>query len=340
MKVSRAGEIEAALDRASPDIRLYLLHGPDGSAAAAMASRLGKAMGSEAERIDLDGANLRSDPARLADEAASLSLFGGARFVRVSQAGEESLDAVTALLSADRAGNPVVMLAPTVKATGKLVKLAIESPCAMAFACYEPSAADAEKIAAQFAREAGLRPVGDAARRIAAAAAGDRAVMAREVEKLALYLDASPDRPQDLDDTAFDAVGADLGDTEATRLVAAVVEGRTAALGDELVRFADAGTSPIPWLRQLVRRLVALAEMRADIDRGGAADEVMKRHRVFWKETDETARALRRWNAPMLAAGIDRVRQAERAVMASCNPGPVVADQRLIDMTRGVERRG
>ena len=36
-------------------------------------------MGAEAERVDLSGAELKADPARLADEAASISLFGGAR---------------------------------------------------------------------------------------------------------------------------------------------------------------------------------------------------------------------------------------------------------------------
>ena len=40
------------------------------------------------------------------------------------------------------------------------------------------------------------------------------AVMTRELEKLALYLDAAPERPRELDDAALDAVGADLGDSE------------------------------------------------------------------------------------------------------------------------------
>ena len=98
---ANARDIRTALERPSPDIRLYLLHGPDGSAAAELAGVLAKAMGAEAERVDLDGAQLRSDPARLADEAASLSLFGGARYIRVSPAGEECLDAFIAADNAE-----------------------------------------------------------------------------------------------------------------------------------------------------------------------------------------------------------------------------------------------
>ncbi|WP_342454661.1 hypothetical protein [Sphingomonas sp. H160509] len=127
MKAS-AGQIRGALAKPGGDIRLYLLHGPDEAGASDLARVLAKAMGADAERVDLDGSTLKSDPGRLTDEAASLSLFAGARFVRVASAGEESLEAFTNLLTAERVGNPVVAIAPTVKSTAKIVKLAIDSP--------------------------------------------------------------------------------------------------------------------------------------------------------------------------------------------------------------------
>ena len=81
------------------------------------AAVLATAMGPGAERIDLDGATLRGDPARLADEAASLSLFGDARHIRVTGMGEESLAAVAALLPTaaqlERSLQPVVLGAVT-----------------------------------------------------------------------------------------------------------------------------------------------------------------------------------------------------------------------------------
>ncbi len=337
---ANARDIKSALERPSPDIRLYLLHGPDGSATAELANVLARAMGPDAERVDLDGATLRSDPARLSDEAASLSLFGGARHIRVSPAGEECLEAFTALLEADHTGNPVVALAPTVKSTAKIVKLAIDSRRAMAFAAYEPSAADLERLAAAMARDHGLRPGGTTAARLAASCGGDRAVLACEIEKLALFLDAAPDRPHDLDDAALDAIGADLGEAEMGHVVDAVVTGHTAVLGAELARLTEAGTSPIPWLRLLARRLMTLAEMKAEIDAGATQDTVFKRHRIFFREEANTAQAIRRWNPAMLSTALTRVRNAERAVMSSGNAGSVLAEHALIELTRGVERRG
>ncbi len=337
---ANARDIRAAMERPSPDMRLFLLHGPDGSAAAELAGRLAQAMGPGAERIDLDGAALKNDPARLADEAASLSLFGERRHIRVSPAGEESLEALSTLLAADHAGNPVVVLAPTVKSTAKIVKLAIDSPRAMAFACYEPSAADLEKLAGTLAREAGLRPQGAVTHRLAAACAGDRAVLAKEIDKLALFLDGAPDRPHDVDERALDAIGADVGEAEMGAAIEAVVSGRTAVLGTELMRLSEAGTSPIPWLRLLARRLMTLAEMKAEIDAGATQDSVFKRHRVFFREEAATAQAVRRWTPAMLTVALSRVREAERAVMASGNAGSVLADHAVTELARGVERRG
>lgn len=338
MKID-AGKLRSALAAPSPDIRLYLLHGPDEAGAQAMVQRLAGTMGADAERIDLDAATLKNDPARLADEAAALSLFGGARFIRAAPIGDESAEALTTLLAAERAGNPVIAIAPAVRSTAKIVKLALDSPRAMACAFYEPTAAEAEKIAAAMARELGLHPDGGTARRIAEAAGHDRAVMARELEKLALYLDADPDRPRPLDDAAIDAVGADLADTATSELVAAVIDGQTAALGVALERAGDGGASAIPWLRALARRLLALADMRAEVDGGENPATVMKRHRIFFREEAATLTALRRWSPAMLSEALMRVRRAERAAMSSANAGPVLADAAAIEIARAAASR-
>lgn len=332
-----AGQIRPALDH--PRHRLFLLHGPDAGLAAELAARLGRAMGDGAERVDLDGAALRSDPARLADEAASLSLFGDRRWIRVTGAGEESVAAIAALLDTPSVSNPVVAIAPTAKATSKLVKLATDHRDALSFACYPPSAADQERQLAQLARELGLRADPPVLQRLVAASGGEFAIAKQELEKLALYLDADPERPADLTGEALDELAADLGEAEAGRLVEALLAGDPAALGVELVRLREAGTSPIPWLRQLQRRLLALTAMRAEVDRGENVDAVMKRHRVFFREEQSTARALRQWPADQLAYALHQVRSAELAVMAPANAGTVLAENAVENLAMAQARR-
>ena len=331
---ANSNQIRAAMDAAGPDIRLYLLHGPDEAGARALAERLGRALGADAERIDIEGSSLRGDPGRLADEAAAISLFGGRRHIRVSGAGEESVEAMTLLLDAAQAGNPVVAIAPSAKSSGKLVKLALSAPGAMSFGCYVPEGQDAERIAEGLARDLGMRMAAGAARRVAMAASGDREVMARELEKLALYLDAAPDRPRELDCAALDAVGADLGDGEMSSAIDAVIDGRVGDLAGELARLEAAGVSAVPLLRQLVRKLMNLAEMRAEVDAGASTKAVIDKHRVFFREQPAVTRALRRWPASRLADAIGHARTAERALVASSSAGTVLAHDATVAIAR------
>ena len=68
-----------------------------------------------------------------------------------------------------------------------------------------------------------VRP--DVAARLAEACAGNRAVLSLELQKLALYLDAAPERPQPLDHDALDAVGAAAEEGDLSRLVDSVGNG-------------------------------------------------------------------------------------------------------------------
>jgi DNA polymerase-3 subunit delta len=337
---ANAGQLGTAIDRIAGDggPRFILLHGPDEAGAMEYAARMGRAMGSDAERIDFDGPALKAQPGRLADEAASISLFGGARYIRVTGMGEESVEAVELLLSAGTAGNPVVAIAPTAKATGKLVKLAIASPGAMVLACYPPDGANAARMAAGIAREHGIRLLGDTASAIFDAAGGDRAVLTREIEKLALFLDAAPDRPREAGEAALAEIGANIAESEMSAAVAAVIDGQAAALGTELVGVEAAGMT-IPMLRSLARRLIALADMRSDVDRGDSPESVVEKHRVFWKEKGSTINALRRWTGPQIAAGIARTRRAERSLLTGGNPATVGALHDTLAIARAVGRR-
>lgn len=335
----KPAQIRGRLERPDAATRLYLLHGPDESAATELAGVLQRALGNGAERVDMDGAMLKASPGRLADEAASMSLFGDRRFIRVTGMGEESLEAVALLLNAERAGNPVVAIAPTVRKAGKLVKLVAAAGNAVEAALYVPEGADAARLAAQIAREHGLRLGGGCAERLVAATGGDRAVMTREVEKLALYLDAAPERPADCGADVLDAVGAVLDESAMGAAIEAVVGGDPVAAGAEMAAVASDNLS-IPVLRQLAKRLIALAEMRREVEAGDSAAVVVKRHRVFWKEEAATTRAIQRWNAAELARAVERVRTAERGLVSPGNAGAILAEAEGLAIARMAQRLG
>ena len=338
MKVD-AGRLRQAMASPSPAIRLYLLHGSDEGAAQAAARQLASSLGADVERIDLDGAALRKEPGRLACEAASPSLFGTPRYVRVTGVGDESLEALELLLAADSGDVPVIALAPTVRASARIVKLANEAPAAMACAFYPPMAAEAERMVVGIARDAGLQVEPSLARQLVEATGADQAILHQEIAKFALYLDAAPDRPQPLDEAAVAALRADHGELTMPDLAAALVDGEPAALGAMLDQAHADGVSTVTWLRAMTRRLLTMLEMRTAIDGGEPPAAVMKKHRVFFRDEAATLATLRRWSPAMLAKGLHQIRAAERAAMGGSAAGPVIAKVTTLAMARGIAAR-
>lgn len=338
MKASRA-QIEQAL-QAPREVRFFLLHGPDEAGSRALARTLAAWAGAEGECVALSGAELRGDPGRLADEAASISLFGGARYILVESAGDEIMPAVEALQQASAAGNPVAIVAGELRPTSKLLKLTLADSSALAYASYVPDGRDADRMVIDMARALGLGMRPDLARRVADAASGNRAIVAQELAKLALFVDAAPDRPRALDHEAFDAIGAGDEEGDLGRLVDSVVGGDQPALEAELLRLKSNGVEGIRLTRAVLRRMTQLAALRAEVDRGDSIGAVMasRGKAIFWKEKDAVGRQLARWRSDPIAKGVGRLLEAERQIMGANGIGPLAADEELFSICRQAAR--
>jgi DNA polymerase-3 subunit delta len=333
------GQIERAL-KAPADTRLFLFHGPDDSGSRFLVKALGAAMGADAERIDLSGGDLKADPARLADEAASISMFGGARWILIESAGDESVPALEALIEAPAAGNPVALVAGALKPASKLLKLALAARNALAFASYVPDARDADRLVLDMARGEGLILRPDVARRIAESCGGNRALIEQELAKFALYAGASPEAPRPIDHDVVDAVGAGADEGDLSRLVDSVAGGDAAALEAELSRLRAEGQEGITLLRAMGRRMALLTRLRAEVEQGSSVSAVMASSgkSLFWKEKDAIERQLARWRADLLAKSMSRLLEAERQVKASGGIGPLAADEELFAICRQAAR--
>ena len=338
MKANKA-QVEKAL-KAPAGTRFFLLHGPDDSGSRALVKMLGAAMGAEAERVDLGGADLKADPARLADEAASISMFGDSRWILVEPAGDESVPALEALLEAPAGGNPVALLAGGLKPASKLLKLALAAPDGLAFASYVPDARDADRLAAELGRAEGLILRPDIARRIAESCGGNRALIAQELAKFALYAGASPEAPKAIDHDVIDALGAGSDEGDLSRLVDSAASGDAAGVAAELARLRAEGQEGIPLIRAMLRRMALLARLRAEVEQGSNVPAVMASSgkSLFWKEKDEVGRQLSRWRADLLAKAMARLVEAERQVKASGGIGPLAADEELFAICRQAAR--
>jgi len=337
VKTSKAN-IGRLVDQPSSDTRFYLFHGPDEAQSRALAARLLESLA--ATKFALAAGAVKSDPAVLADEAGAMSLFGGKRLIWIEPAGDEIAGGVEALLEANAAESPVAAIAGALRRTSNLLKLAESSPLAVAFAAYAPEGADAQRMVAEVARRLGLKVSPPVAARLADACGNDQAIVAQELQKLALYIDASPQSPRELDHDAIDAVGADLPEGEVLHLADLALAGRVGDLAIELSNL-PAGAESIPVVRAVQRRLLQLAPARARIERGESSDSVMTSlgKSLFWKDKPMVAKMLSMWDSTRLATVADRVGKLESDLMFSPTPDQAALGEELIAIARAAASR-
>lgn len=322
--------------------RLFLVAGPDESTCEAVGAHLVALAGADAERIDLAGDDLKRDPARLATDAASLSLFAGANVIRltIGGSGDDCLAAVEALFAADAAPNPVVAIAPALTKKSKLFKLVEDSDVARVAVCYQPEARELAAIAVAAARSEGLQLAGPEAARLVELVSGDQKLLVREIEKLALYRDAAPDRQRAVTAEDIAALGAAVHEEDISACVNAALAGKLGDLPGIFATIDAVGVAEIRLIRALALRVMLLARLRAEVDRGQHPKTLVadKRNGVFWKEADAVTAQLRLWDSIRLARLLTRLLDCERGLKASGTAGAILFRRMLVDITRQAAR--
>jgi DNA polymerase-3 subunit delta len=312
----------AALDRPDPSLRFFLFSGADNAASRLFAQRLREALG--AEKITASAAQLKSDPGWLADEAASLPMFGGSRLLWIEPAGEEIVSAVQALLLLEHFEAPAVAITSgPLKATSGLLKLAEASKAALHVASDLQTPREQVGAIFELARKEGLRVGSDLAERIALEAGGDLILARLELQKFALYAGASPDQPADLDEEVVDALGIDQAEAEYGRAGDLALAGDLAGL---------ATMDAIPVVRALQRRLLMLAPLRARVEQGQPPGAILP---TVWKRDRAiVGRILPRWTAPRLSEAFQRVQKLERDLLLRPLPPSAALGETLMQLAR------
>ncbi len=339
MKAAR-GTILRSVEQPDRSVRFYLFHGPDEAGSRALAERLLKAL--DAEKSVVAGSAVKADPALLASEAGAISLFGGARLVWVEPAGEEIVEGIEALLDAAAVESPVVAILPVgLRRTSALLKLAESHGAALVHASYAPEGRDADRMVIEAGRAEGLRIEPDLAARIAAACNANQAILAHELAKSALYLNAAPDRPSDLTHDVVDLLGADSGTGDMMRLGDLALAGRAGELFEELDRVALTNSEAIPVVRALQRRLLQLAGLRARVEQGESVDAVMTSmgKALFWKDKGLMQQLLSGWSAERLAHMLERSATLEKSIIFSDEPPVAALEEELTIIARAAQRR-
>lgn len=324
--------------RAARDGRVFFFCGPDESGAFDAATRLVSLLPDPGERIELQGAELRKDPVRLGDEARSTSLFGGSRHIWVRVQGDEAHDAVRNLVESEVEACPVVIVASGATDKSRTAKLLADRADSLVAMFYPPDLGAVTSAVRTMANAAGLKMGGELAERIARAAGLDTRIARSEVDKLALYLDASPEMPRPVSAADFDAIGAQAEDDDFSPLVDAVLGGRREAVAPELKRMRDLGLNPVGLLLAFERRTAQLAALNARLGRSNDVAGLLKAEaaarRIFWKDQPALGEQLRIWRGVRLGRLAARLVALHQLLLANSQDAELLLSEGLLEIAR------
>ncbi|WP_226699586.1 DNA polymerase III subunit delta [Qipengyuania gaetbuli] len=345
MKI-RGNEFSAKARGIAQDCAIFFFCGQDEAGASAAASDLVTMLAEPGERVEISGADLKADPARLGDEARSTSLFGDKRHIWCRVAGDEAHDALQTLIQTGEAGAgeacPVIVVATSATDKSRTAKLLEKRKDAVVAIFYPPDLRSVTQAVRGMGDASGIRLDGAVAERIARAANLDVRLAQSEVTKLATYLDASPQSPKPATMEHLDAIGAASEEDGFASLVNAVLGGQANRVGPEIARMKQIGLNPVGTLLAFERRAAQLARISAalgnrryqDLDKGQKA-----RLGIFWKEERDIAEQLQRWRGPKLDRLTHGLTRLHRDLLTNSQSSELLLAQGLTSIAQIATRR-
>lgn len=347
MTALKGKSIDAFVAKRDPKFAAILIYGPDlglvRERADAIARQVCPDFRDPFNYIELNEADLKAEPSRLADEAASLSMMGGERAVRIRMSGESATPAARLVVDGLERGhlkaNGVVLIeAGDLARSSGLRKLFEGSKAAVALPCYVDAPADVRALAIEAARAEDLRFDPDALDFLVSLLGEDRGLSRSEIEKLILFkgpkatrarFDGRPatitldDVRASLVDTVSDAAGEAAG---------AAADGAQSRLARALHRLAGAGASPIGTVRALQREFARLRTARGFMAEGASAETAVARLRppVFFMEKRAVEARLGRWSPQKIDAALDILLDAELGAKSTGLPDAEIVERAAI----------
>ncbi len=335
------------LPKSASQAAIFFFCGPDEAGASAAANKVIEALPDPGERVELSGGDLRRDPALLGDEARSGSLFGDTRHIFVRAVGDEAHDALKALIETGEAGGgdaaPVLIVATAATDKSRTAKLLEKRADALIAMFYPPDLMSVAVSVRAMADSAGLRLGGDLAERIARGAGLDVRLARSEVDKLALYMDASAQTPKSAGVEDYAEIGAATEEDGFGPVVNAVMSGEMGKLSSEIRRMKELGLNPVGLLLALERRAAQLVQITAKLGPRGSIDNLGRGEKaqlgIFWKEEREIRQQLGAWQKRKLDRLVPRLVALHRSLLVNSQAAELLLAQDLTEIARFAAKR-
>jgi DNA polymerase-3 subunit delta len=308
----KAGDVDRFLRTPDPAIRVVLVYGADDGLVSERTEAFVRAVTGTSDdpfgRVRLDASTIADDPARLADEAHAVPLFGGRRAITIRLSGNVRIEAaLAAILDRPPVDSWIVVSAGDLRKTSPVRKLAESHRGAAAIACYADADRDLDRLIDDELKSSGLAIAGEARTLLRSQIGGDRLASRAELQKLCLF--AAGQKEISIDDVR--AVIGDASAFDVDEVIDAAALGRADEVARTYRRLLAAGTPGFVVLGAAIRHFNFLHRARAARDQGEPADAIVNRASppVFYKRRADVIRQIDAWRLAAIEramAGLDR----------------------------------
>lgn len=327
---------------ASPDLPagLFLVYGPDQGlvreTAQALLRHFAGADDDPMAAITFEAADLAAEPARLAIEARTPTMFGGLRRIRVRGA-TKALTATLAELLDDMPEAVIVLEAGNLPPRDALRALAEARPNARALPCYADSGETLGALIRETLTAKNINFDADVVPLLRDMLGNDREITRRELEKLVLY--AAQSKTLTRQDVAL--LCGDNAAMAIDEIVDAAGTGHAEKLDAALTRANAAGLDPQRLLISALLHFAGLRRMRATVDTGKSPRETLEaqKPRPHFSRKASLEQQLRLWNDEALAAAAARLYEAIAESRKSASLAPDIAQRALLAVCAAAAHR-
>ncbi len=336
MVALKAHQVASFLKSPDPKIAAYLLFGPDPGLVSERAAALAKTIAAKdtppGEVVRIDEIDIEADPDRLPVELLTVPMFGGRKIVRVATSRRVNTLMLKPLLDKDALAGVLIVEAGALKREDAL-KVAFEkAQIGAAIPCYMDDAPALDAVIAEVLQPLGLSITPEARQLLVGRLGADRVMSRGEIEKLALYAQGQGQITED----DVEAVVGDAAELTVDRIVHASASGDGARAVTELQRALSAGESAQGIISAIQRHFTRLHRLRASIDAGKSAEQVIAdiRPPLHFKQKDALAAQCRTWRADMLDAALAGIATAARTARMSSALDDLLAERLVLTISR------
>ena len=329
-------DIEPFVKKPTSAARAILVYGPDVGLARERADTMAKTVVSDLNDpynvAHFTAAALMDDPAKLMDEAMAMSMMGGARVIRITDAADKLTVTLKEYLANPSMDNLVIVEAGELGPKSSLRLLFEKSDNAAAVPCYLDDERAVSGLIKQTLSDAGYTIQSDALSWLSMNIAGDRLRVRAEIEKLITYM-GKESKSVGLSDVM--AICGEAGAQSMDDLIYAIGAGKTEIALFTYNKLIAEGVFVITIMRSLQGHFRKLHITKSLVRDGLDTDTAMKRLQppIFFKNEAGFKAQLSKWSDNKLLSILQRLSDVEAQMKQTGTPSETLGSHVVLSLS-------